>query len=426
VLVIPRSVRPSLLFVSPRFLLPIDQGGKIRTCGILRGLKGGRFEIVLAAPAPAGADAYAAEIATLCDRFVAWPEPRGGRLRKLAALAGRLPVSVAGDVSASGRAVVAAALATRPDLVVVDFPHAAVLLPETIDCPAVMFTHNIEAEIFARHAAVATPLWRPVWQRQARLMQAFEGAVLPRFETVIAVSRRDADELRRRYGLARLASIDTGVDLGFYAFDPPTPGPGSDGGTVVFCGSMDSHSNIDGTGFLMDEVWPQVTAARPAAQALIVGRNPPASLVAKAARRGLRWRFTGFVDDIRPYVSQGEVSVIPLRVGSGTRLKAFEAMALGRPVVSTGLGVEGLGVTAEEHYLRADTAKDFAAAILRLLADAALRGRIATAARGLLEANFSWQQVAQQFEAICLRTLEQAGRQDPCVTGEPSIRSMHP
>jgi glycosyltransferase involved in cell wall biosynthesis len=326
----------------------------------------------------------------------------------LAALAGRLPVSVASDVSAAGRAVVATALAARPDLVVVDFPHAAVLLPEAIGCPAVMFTHNIEAEIFARHAAVARPLWRPVWQRQARLMQAFEAAVLPRFEAVIAVSQRDADELRRRYGLLRLASIDTGVDLDFYAFDPPSRAVPDEGGTVVFCGSMDSRSNIDGIGFLMDEVWPQLAAARPAIAALIVGRAPPAALVAEAARRGLRWRFTGFVDDIRPYVRQGEVSVIPLRVGSGTRLKAFEAMALGRPVVSTGIGMEGLGVTAEEHYLRADTAGDFAAAILRLLADGALRGRIATAARELLEANFSWPRVARQFEAICLGTLRES------------------
>lgn len=401
--------RPSLLFVSPRFLLPIDQGGKIRTCGILRGLKGGRFDIVLASPAPPDADAYAAELATLCDRFLAWPQPPGGRLRRLAALAGRLPVSVAGDVSAAGRAVVAAALAAGPALVVADFPHAAVLLPGRLACPAVMFTHNIEAEILARHAAVARWPRRPVWRRQARLMQAFEAAVLPRFQTVIAVSARDADELRRRYHLDNVAGIDTGVDLEFYPFDPPGPNPADDSGTVVFAGAMDSRANIDGILLLMHEIWPLVAAARPAAQALIVGRNPPAGLVAEAARRGLRWQFTGFVEDIRPWLRQGEVSVIPLRVGSGTRLKAFEAMALGRPVVSTGLGIEGLGVTDGAHYLRADTAAAFAAAILRLLADAGLRGRLAAAARALLEAHFSWQQVAQQFEAICLRTLQPAG-----------------
>ena len=221
-----RSGRLSLLFVSPRFLFPIDQGGKVRTCGILRDLKGGRFEITLASPAPAGSDAaaYAAEIATVCDRFVSWPGPRGSGPGRLAALFRGLPASVASDVSAAGCAVVTTALATRPDLVVVDFAHAAVLVPRTMSCPTIMFTHNIEAEIFERHAAVARPLWRPLWRWQTRLMAAFEAATLARFDTVIAVSRRDADELRRRYGLAELAVIDTGVDLAFNAFVPPAPG----------------------------------------------------------------------------------------------------------------------------------------------------------------------------------------------------------
>jgi len=126
--------------------------------------------------------------------------------------------------------------------------------------------------------------------------------------------------------------------------------------------------------------------------------------VAKAERLGLAWSFTGFVDDIRPHVLAGDVAVIPLRVGSGTRLKAFEAMALGRPVVSTPLGMEGLDVQAGTHFLAADGGPAFAAAILRLLDAPALRRAIATAARAELEARFSWTQVGRQFEAICLRT----------------------
>ena len=401
------------LFVSPRFLFPIDQGGKVRTCGILRGLKGKRFEIVLAAPAPAGAAAHAAAIAAVCDRFLCWPEPPVSSLRRVAALAGRLPVSVAADLSPAGRTVVAAALAARPDLVVFDFPHAAVLAPAPFEPPSVLFTHNVEAEILDRHAALARgPMqgpWRWLWRRQARLMDRFEREVLHRFDTVIAVSPRDAGALRRRYGLAAVEVIDTGVDLDACAFSPPGPGPDAEGGTVVFRGAMDSRSNIEGVAFLMDEVWPHVARARPAARALIVGRNPPAALLAQARRRGLPWHFTGTVDDIRPHVRQGDVSVIPLRVGSGTRLKAFEAMALGVPMISTTLGVEGLPVTPGEHLLVADTAEAFAAAVLRLLADAALRSRLAGAARALLELRFSWAHVAAQFEAVCQQTLIRAG-----------------
>lgn len=393
------DTRPTLLFVSTRFLFPMDQGGKIRTANTLRGLKGGAFQVALASPAPANAERYAAETAEICDRFLSWPEAgRRSGLSLIRALLGRLPVPVAGDRSAAGMKMVAAALADRPDVVVIDFPHAAVLLEDgPIPVPSVMFTHNVEAEIFARHAEVANWKMRPLWRSQARKMRRFEGETLRRFTRVIAVSARDAKGLEREYGLTNVATIDTGVDLDFYA---PTPVP--EGETVVFSGAMDSRSNIDGIAFLMDEIWPLIAAARPNAQALIVGRNPPDALVERARAAGLPFRFTGFVDDIRPHVRQGQVSVIPLRVGSGTRIKTFEAMAIGRPVVSTTLGVEGLDVVPGEHLLIADTAADFAAAVVRLLEDRAEGARLASAARALLEARFSWRQVARQFEAICL------------------------
>ncbi len=393
--------RPRLLFLSPRFLFPLDQGGKIRTVGVLRAMKGGRFEIVLASPAPPDAGRYAEELATVCDRFVGWPAPRYGAVGRTMALARSLPVAVAGDRSAFGADVVARELAGRPDLLVVDFPHAVVLLPQRVQVPSVIFTHNVEAEIFERHAEVAAGAWKPLWLREAARMRDFEYVALRRFDTVVAVSGRDARVLRDRYDLARVETIDTGVDLGFYAFDAPA----GTAHAVVFAGAMDSRSNIDGIEFLMDEVWPLVAAARPDASMSVVGRNPPQSLVAKAGRRALPWEFTGFVDDIRPAVLAGDVSVIPLRVGSGTRLKAFEAMALGRPVVSTALGVEGLGVEPGEHCLVADTAEGFASAVVRLLSDAGLRRRLAVAARGLLEARFSWAAVGRQFEAICHDTL---------------------
>src|SRR5262249_35101526 len=218
-------------------------------------------------------------------------------------------------------------------------------------------------------------------------------ATLRRFDTAIAVSARDADMLRRRYGQLDIARIDTGIDLDFFRPAPPSAAPPK-GGTIVFTGIMDSPANIDGIEFLMREVWPLVTRARPDARAVIVGRNPPKSMVARADEAGIAWRFTGFVDDIRPHVTTAHLAVIPLRVGSGTRIKAFEAMAMGRPVVSTRVGVEGLDVTHENHFLAADTATDFAAAILRLLDDGALRDRLAHAARARVEDRFSWSHVA--------------------------------
>ncbi|HEY3909170.1 MAG TPA: glycosyltransferase [Stellaceae bacterium] len=395
--------RPRLLLVSPRFLFPANEGGKIRTSNILRHMKGGAFELVLASPAPADASAFAQDLAAVCDSFRSWPASAPSRLRRALALAAPVPVSVATDRAKAGRLATARALAEAPDVVIVDFPHTTALLPDSIDCASVIFTHNVEAEIFERHAALTSGLWRLVWRNQARKMRGFEQASLRRFDAVIAVSSRDAAALGQRYRLSTVEQIDTGVDLDYFCATPPAAR--SDGGAVVFTGAMDSPANIDGVSFLMNEIWPIVARARPDTRAVIVGRRPPASLVAAARDRGFAWRFTGLVDDIRPYVATAHIAVIPLRIGSGTRIKAFEAMAMGRPVVSTRVGIEGLDIAPGQHFLAADEPGEFAAAILRLLGNPALCESLAGAARARLEERFSWTQVARQLEAICLRAL---------------------
>ena len=390
--------RPRLLFVSPRFLFPLDEGGKIRTVGVLRAMKGGAFDITLASPQP---DApLATDLASVADRFIGWPAQPTRPFARLLGVASPLPASVATDRSTAGRAVVKSAIANA-DVVVADFPHSAVLLPGQKNGASVMFTHNVEAEILERHASVARGWRRLVWQREAAKMDRFERRVLQDFTKVVAVSERDAKVLASRYGLTDVTRIDTGVDLDFYPFQPPRP----NASTVVFAGSMDSRSNIDGVEYLLRDVWPRVHAARLGAHMAVVGRNPPPALVAEAKAAGFQWDFTGYVDDVRPHLQAGDISVIPLRVGSGTRLKAFEAMAIGLPVVSTTLGVEGLGLKPDAEYCAADDASAFAEAIIRLLDDADLRRRLAKAGRALLEARYSWSVIGKQFEAICLAAL---------------------
>jgi polysaccharide biosynthesis protein PslH len=400
--------RPRLLFVSPRFLFPMDQGGKIRTANILRGMKGGAFHVTLVSPVPANPACFAADVERICDRFVGWPEEGRSRLRRVWALASRLPVAAAMDRSVAGSATVQHALNERPDVAVVDFPHADVLMPARITAASVMFTHNVEAEIFERHAKRERGIRRLVWADQSRKMERLERESLARYDRVVAVSRLDRDALARRYDLGAVEAIDTGVDLAFFAMNGPErePDPGMDGGTLIFVATMSWAANIDGINFLLDQVWPRLQAERPRVRAVIIGRNPPASLAAKIRARGLEVTLTGFVDDIRPYVAAANVYVIPLFVGSGTRIKAYEAMAMGRPVVSTTLGIEGLDVIDGKDFLRADDAEGFAQAVLNLLADGSMRSRIAEAARRLMEERFSWSRVAGQFETICLRTLK--------------------
>jgi glycosyltransferase involved in cell wall biosynthesis len=386
----------------------MDNGGKIRTAQILRGMKGGAYEIALTSPVPPeGRDRYAADIAAVCDRFVAWPEPRRGpafQVTRMRHLASRVPVAVATDRSRLGRRVIDAELARRPDVVVFDFLHAAVLAPAALGAPSVLFTHNVESEILRRHAAVATsPLKRAVWRDQLHKMERFEGDTLRRFDTIVAVSDRDAAHFQEVFGIARAEVIPTGVDVDFFGYASP-----GDADCIAFTGSMDWMANIDAMDFFLTQVWDLVVREVPRARMKVVGRNPPDFLIDKARERGVAWEFTGFVDDVRPHVRGCSAYVIPLRVGGGTRLKAFEAMAMGCPVVSTAIGVEGLPLQPGRHYLRADAAPELAAALVRLLRDAELRERIAREARRHVEESFSFLRAAQAFEEICRRTGEGA------------------
>ncbi|MBN8279078.1 MAG: glycosyltransferase [Gammaproteobacteria bacterium] len=394
--------KPTLLFVSTMFLWPVDTGARIRTTQILRGLRGGRFETTLASPATASqASRWGREVGQLADHWHHWPVAERGpgfALARLRHLPGQLPVPVRTDCSAAGSRLVRDLLARKPDVVVVDFPHAMVLMPEQrTGTPEVVFTHNVEAEIFARHRDVARdPVRRLIWENQRRKMAAYERAVLRRADAVIAVSERDAAAFRSAYGVGQVGVIPTGVDLEFFEYRPPAATA-----NVVFTGSMDWMANIDGVEFLLREVWPIVLRSVPEARMTVVGRNPPSALVEEARQRGFAWTFTGWVDETRSWVWDSAAFVIPLRVGGGTRLKVWEAMAMGSPVVSTRIGVEGLPVEDGKHCLLADDPAGFAAALVRVLREAALRQSLSATARAHVEASFSFQRAARVFEDIC-------------------------
>jgi glycosyltransferase involved in cell wall biosynthesis len=244
-------------------------------------------------------------------------------------------------------------------------------------------------------------LHRTLWRDQLRKMRRFEGKTLQSYDSVVAVSDRDRDYFRTEYSVGA-STIPTGVDLEYFAFHPVEDGPP----IITFTASMDSLANIDGVRWFMDEVWPLIVREVPEAQMRVIGRNPDPGLVAEAKKRSLPWTFTGYVDDVRPHLEGASAYVIPLRVGGGTRIKAYEAMAFGLPTVSTAVGIEGLNLQPERHFLEADTAEAFASAVIRLLRDSALRRKLAADARALVEQNFSARSVGVVFEAICVAAME--------------------
>ena len=400
-----RAGKPRLVFVSPVFLFPNDAGGKIRTTNILRTLKGGAFELVLVSVATREqVEQWQDAITGVCDEFVFWPAARAKpRWQRAFDLLRELPISVVADKSNAGlRTVAQAVTSSANDLVVFDFVHSAVLLPSALQCPSICFTHNVEAEIFARHAKQASSLLhRSIWKSQYKKMERFEASALQQFNGVIAVSERDAGQFRQLYKIKNIHPIPTGVDLSFFTWQQPLT-PNQDRlPTVVFTGSMDWAANIDGVRFFLENVWPNVVSSVPKAQFVVVGKAPPVHLVQSAAKFN-NVRFTGFVDDVRPYVHAAHAFVIPLLVGGGTRIKAFEAMAMGCPIVSTSIGMEGLDAEEGVYYMKSDTATSMADAVIALLSDQVLRDRISIASRQMVESQFGHEVAGKAFEAICL------------------------
>jgi glycosyltransferase involved in cell wall biosynthesis len=166
---------------------------------------------------------------------------------------------------------------------------------------------------------------------------------------------------------------------------------------------MDWHPNEDAVIYFAEAILPRIRAEIPDATLTVVGRNPTARLCDVAQRAGIR--VTGTVDDVRPSIAEGSVYVVPLRAGGGTRPKIFEALAMGKAVVSTTVGAEGLGLQPGREYVAADDAASFAREVVALLRDRVRREALERAGRRLVEENYSWGTVARQFEERCLEVV---------------------
>jgi glycosyltransferase involved in cell wall biosynthesis len=224
-------------------------------------------------------------------------------------------------------------------------------------------------------------------------MLAYEQAAVKKFHHVIAVSEHDRKLMSAWVDPSWITVVPTGVDLEQYAPDSSISEPES---LVLFVGAMDWEPNIDAVEYFCEEVWPLVLAKIPSARFRIVGRNPDRrvnSLTVKSIE------VTGRVPSVINHLREAAVVVVPLRVGGGTRLKIYEAMAAGKAVVSTSVGAEGLEVHDGRDIVLADSPTRFAEAILTLLRDRNLRKNYERAAAELA-ARHSWQAVGKKFEAV--------------------------
>ena len=404
-----------ILWLKSDLLLPLDKGGKLRTWHLMRHLAR-RHEITYLAfkePAQPAADvdgmrAVAARVETV-DRA----EPAKGTLRFYADAAKHLisplPYAVGKYRSRAFERRLRGMLESRPfDLLVCDFLVPAVNLPDQLPCPAVIFTHNVESEIWRRHAETKPgAIARLLYGAQYRRMLRFEALTLARFDGVLAVSDADRRTFEALYPGAIRRPVDivpTGVDTEYFAPAPSDPASRE----LVFTGSMDWLPNEDAMQYFCRDILPLIRAKEPGVSLSIVGRAPTPAVRRLGEEHGVQ--VTGRVDDVRPYMKDAAVYIVPLRIGGGTRLKIFEAMSMGKAVVSTTIGAEGLPVSDGEHVMLADEPESFADSVVQLLRDTGRRARMASAARTLVVEHYDWSAVADALEAALLNIAERGVR----------------
>ena len=389
-----------LLWVFGDFLHPTTRGGQIRTLETLKRLHA-RHEVHYAGlwnpkfpEGPARAKEYSSFVYSVRH---AVPEKTSPAfvLQLAKGLTSKLPVAVFRHASEDMRATIDRLLREHSfDHVICDFLSSA---PNFSDLSrAVLFQHNVEAMIWKRHVEHAsTPLRRYYFGRQARLMFDYEREVCRAVKSVIAVSEADAAKMRELYGVQRVSAAPTGVDVDFFACKVETEAAND----LVFVGSMDWMPNVDGMVWFANEVFPLIKKRIPGCTLAVVGRAPGRE-VTELAERESGILITGTVPDVRPWLWDSKVSIVPLRIGGGTRLKIYEAMAAGAAVVSTTVGAEGLEVAPDEDILIADTPDAFADACVRLIQNADDRRKLASAARARVAAEHSWEAAAMVFERL--------------------------
>jgi glycosyltransferase involved in cell wall biosynthesis len=389
-----------ILWVCPFFLHPTDRGAQIRTLGTLKELRK-RHEIHFAAlndrhntEGPQRSSEYSAR-----SLFVEHSAPGRRSAGIIPQLAGSIfnavPMAVSRYYSSELKRKIDTLINEGSyDSIVCDFLAAAPNLPDLGQC--VLFQHNVETTIWQRHIEQSrSPLKRAFFQMQARKMEAYEKAVCRRAKHVIAVSEIDALRMKRMFGIETVTSVATGVDVEYFAPRGAAPQVSD----IVFCGSMDWLPNVDAVAYFVSEVLPFIRDRLPGATFTIAGRSPDAKVL-KAVEGLAGVRVTGKVEDMRPYLWGAKISVVPIRIGGGTRLKIYECMAAGLPVVSTSVGAEGLRYEDGADIVIADDSRAMAAACVRLLTDDAARRSIASMALERVQSTLSWEAVSREFEAI--------------------------
>ncbi len=392
-----------ILWIKTELLHPIDKGGKIRTYQMLRSLVRQHEITYLCLDDGSALPADRKSASEYCTKLVTvpfHPAKKGSAaffLDLFKNVFSRLPYAVS-RYRSEFLAEEVKKLAPQHDLVICDFLFPSYAVPNGLHVPTVLFQHNVEAMIWERRASVPQNFFKRIYMReQWRRMRRFESGECRRLDHVVAVSTSDAAIFRAEYSVISVSDVPTGVDLEYFSPRALRPVGNLE---LIFVGSMDWLPNEDAVCWFSANVLRRVREQVPNVRLTIVGRSPGPA-VRKLAEQDPGIEVTGTVPDVRPYLERGAVCIVPLRIGGGTRLKIYEAMAMGIPIVSTTVGAEGLPVRNGEHILIVDTPEEQATAITQLLQNPHIASGLATNALRLVKEHGSWDSVAYRFLDNC-------------------------
>lgn len=412
-----------ILWVKPGKILPLDTGGKLRTYNILRHLSGRHQLTYVSYYVGAHDEAYERNVldlfpGTVALHIAASNSALGRSLDYACRFFSEAPYAVSRFTAPQVRRLISPWISERRfDVAVCDFLASALNFPRQLDTPTALFQHNVETILWQRRAEQEMR-WadRMISKIEYSKMRRFEPAQVRRFHHVIAVSEADREAMSSMVEASRISVVPTGVDLGQYRYDSKAAPSGP---LVVFTGSMDWVPNIDGVEFFCKEIWPRVLERVPEARFRIVGRDPHPR-VKKLASSTVE--VTGSVPSIIDHLRKAAVFVVPLRIGGGTRIKIYEAMAVGKVTVSTTVGAEGLDVRHDHDILLVDDPLGFANAVASVLQQDGLRRRLEAAAASTA-ARYDWSVITEKFVEVLRTTIKAAGR-SPTLAESTAVMQM--
>lgn len=393
-----------ILWVKVGGLWPLNSGGRLRSFNILSELARHHRITVLTTHVPGeNMDELYRQLAH-CERVVsipfAAPKWRSARfpLVLMRSWLSPLPVDLWKHRIPMLRSQVCNLLNSGEiDLCIADFLFAVPNVPLDGRVPVMHFSHNVEYLILKRLCKMQSKLWmRAPLEIEWRKMRRYEAQACRKVCLTVAVSSQDRKLLQMTAPNALIRDVPTGVDIDYFT---PTGGGTEMPAELVFTGSMDWYPNEDAILYFITDILPIIRRSLPEVTVTIVGRGPSKRLREEVDSAGVN--ITGRVEDVRPYIDAASVYIVPLRIGGGTRLKIFEALAMAKAVVSTSVGAEGLPLSDGEHFLRADDPETFASAVVTLVRNADQRRALGCAGQQLMRERFAWPRVAQEFGKFC-------------------------